>query len=50
MRVIVAILVFMVSALVADRVDDNGLHGTTAAWIMGIGTVIAVVTAAVQWM
>jgi hypothetical protein len=50
MWVIVGILVFIVTCLVADRVDDHGLHGTTASWIMGTGTILAAAIVATQWL
>jgi hypothetical protein len=49
MWVIVGVLTFIVTCLVADRVDDHGLHGTTAAAILGFGTVAAVAVAVAQW-
>ena len=50
MWVIVGILVFVVTCLVADRVDDHGLHGTTASWIMGIGAGLSGVLIITQWL
>lgn len=41
MSAIVAFLVFIVSGLVADRINGNGLHGTTAGWTFFLGTVLA---------
>ena len=45
MSMVVAILTFLVSILFADFVDDRGLHGTAAAWVMGAGTIAAVIIA-----